>query len=255
MFLVLFKIIINRMKAIILAAGYGTRLYPLTRDKPKPLLEIKEKPIIEHIIKKIEEIGEIDNIFVVTNNKFFKNFLEWSSSFKSAKKITIVNDMTNSNQDRLGSLGDIRYVIENMNIHDDIMVVAGDNLFEFSIKPMEKIFKERQKPVVALYDVRDTELAKLYGIVSINADNKIIDFEEKPEKPKSTLASTGIYIYPKRIIDKLIEFTNAHDADKTGNFLEWLYKQEDIYCCVSQEKWFDIGSIEQLEKARKDFNG
>jgi glucose-1-phosphate thymidylyltransferase len=143
------------MKAIILCAGYATRLYPLTKDKPKPLLDVKDKPIAEHIIKKIEDIEEINEIFIVTNNKFFTHFLDWNANFSSTKKVTIVNDKTMSNDDRLGSLGDIRFVIENMNVSEDIMVVAGDNLFEFSLKPMIEIYREKSTPVVALYDVKD----------------------------------------------------------------------------------------------------
>ena len=243
------------MKAIILCAGYATRLYPLTKDKPKPLLDVKEKPIVEHIIAKIEEIEQIDEIFIVTNNKFFKSFIEWNGSFKTTTKVTIVNDRTMSNDDRLGSLGDIKYVIENMNVDEDVMVVAGDNIFEFSIKPMIDIFNEKKRPVVALYDVKDIELAKLYGIVSVDENKKIIDFEEKPQQPKSTLSSTGIYIYPQEAVKKLIEFTKTHDSDKAGSFLEWLYKHDDIYCYIPEDRWLDIGNLEQLEKARKEFNG
>jgi glucose-1-phosphate thymidylyltransferase len=242
------------MKAIILGAGYATRLYPLTKDKPKPLLEVKGKPIIEHIIAKIAEIELVDEVLIVTNDKFFRHFLEWNSSFSSSKKITIVNDRTTSNEDRLGSLGDIRYVLENMHIGDDIMVIAGDNLFEFSLNPLIDLYSEKKGPIVALYDVGDPELAKLYGIVSIDSDSKIIDFQEKPDKPRSTLSSTGIYVYPKDTAEKLVSFTKDHDADKAGSFLEWLYKKQDIFCCVTQENWFDIGSLEQLEKARKEFS-
>ncbi len=243
------------MKAIILCAGYATRLYPLTKNTPKPLLEVKGKPIVEHIISKIEDISEIDEIFIITNNKFFQHFLEWNSSFESEKKVTVVNDKTMSNDDRLGSLGDIRFVIENLNVNKDIMVVAGDNIFEFSLGPMMDIYREKGTPVVALYDVQDIELAKHYGIVSVDEDDKIVDFEEKPKEPKSTLSSTGIYIYPKEAVDKLIEFTKTHDADKAGSFLEWLYKHDDIFCYVTEEKWFDIGNLEQLDKARNEFNG
>ena len=244
-----------KVKGIILCAGYATRLYPLTKDKPKPLLDVSGKTIIEHIISKIEKIDDIDEIFVVTNDKFFTHFLDWNSGFESKVKVTIVNDKTKSNDDRLGSLGDIKYVIENLGVDDDIMVVAGDNLFEFSLIPMIDIYKENNKSVVALYDVKDIELAKLYGIVSVDKNNKIVGFEEKPAKPNSTLSSTGVYIYPRSVVGKLIEFTNTHDADKAGNFLEWLYKQEDVYCYVTWERWFDIGSLEQLEKAREEFRG
>ncbi|MBD3164868.1 NTP transferase domain-containing protein [Candidatus Woesearchaeota archaeon] len=244
-----------KIKSIILCAGYATRLYPLTKNNPKPLLEVNGRPIIEHIILKLGKIREIDEIYVVTNNKFFSHFLEWQARNKSGKKITIVNDRTKSNDDRLGSLGDIKYVVENMNVADDIMIIAGDNIFEFSLNPIVELHKEKNKPVVALYDVKDKELAKQYGIVSVNSENKIVDFREKPQEPKSTLSSTGIYIYPRESVLKLIEFTKNNDADKAGNFLEWLYKNDDVYCHITEKKWFDIGTKEQLEKARNEFRG
>jgi glucose-1-phosphate thymidylyltransferase len=218
-------------------------------------LKVKDKPILEHILNKIERIDSIDEIFIVTNNKFFTHFLNWKETYNSIKKITIVNDRTKSNDDRLGSLGDIKYAVENLKIIDDIIVIAGDNLFEFSLRPIMDIFKTKEKSVVALYDVKDLKLAKLYGIVSIDKSGKIIDFEEKPKNPKSTLSSTGIYLYPKYIVKKLIGFVKGHDADKAGNFLEWLYKQDEVYCYVSDKNWFDIGSIEQFNIAKEKFEG
>lgn len=244
-----------KIKSIILSAGYATRLYPLTKNRPKPLLDVGGKPIVEHIIKKIEEVDEINEIFIVTNDKFYKNFLDWNNSFESSKKIVIINDKTASNENRLGSLGDIKFVIEHMNLMDDILVVAGDNLFEFSILDVVKLYRRKKKTIVALYDVKDLELAKHYGIVLVNEDNKIIHFEEKPKNPKSTLSSTGIYIFPYRIAVKIIEFVKEEDKkDKIGNFLEWLYKNKEVYCYISQKKWFDIGSLSQLEKARQEFH-
>ena len=240
------------MKSIVLAAGYATRLYPLTKNKPKPLLEIAEKPIMEHIISKIEEVDDVDEIFIVTNDKFYNTFIEWLKGYSSNKKIKIVNDMTKSNEDRLGSIGDVSFVIEKENINDDTLVIAGDNLFEFSLKGVVDVFNKRKTTTVALYDVKDIELAKKYGIVSVDKSNKIIDFKEKPEKPKSTLASTGVYIYPGNILKSIVEYAGKGESDKTGNFLEWLYKKEDIYCYVSDKKWYDIGSLDQLEEAREN---
>jgi len=242
------------MKTIILAAGYATRLYPLTENKPKPLLEIGGRPIIEHIIKKIEKIEEIDEIFIVTNAKFYENFERWLESFKSLKKIKIINDRTTSNEDRLGSLGDVNFVIEQENIKESVLIVAGDNLFEFSLKEFVDSYKEHNKSAVALYDVQDKEIAKLYGIVGVNEGGKMIEFEEKPSEPKSTLASTGVYIYPSHVLPMLQEFVKKYkNSDKAGNFLEWLHKREHVYCYITKERWFDIGDLEQLEKARKEF--
>lgn len=241
---------------MILAGGYATRLYPLTRDKPKPLLEVAGRPIVDHIIKKIEEIEEIDEIFIVTNDKFYGHFQGWLSEFKSEKRIKIVNDGTTSNEDRLGSLGDVNFVIEKENIKESILVVAGDNLFEFSLRKFAESHKEHNKSAVALYDVQDKELAKLYGIVGVNEKGKMIEFEEKPAEPKSTLASTGVYIYPPHVLPMLQEFVKRYmNSDKAGNFLEWLHKKEHVYCYITKEKWLDIGNFDQLEKARREFKG
>ncbi|HLC96565.1 MAG TPA: nucleotidyltransferase family protein [Candidatus Nanoarchaeia archaeon] len=244
----------EKIKAIILCAGYATRLYPLTKDRPKPLLEVAGKPIIEHILAKIEELDSVDEIFIVTNNKFEKNFVEWKKTFSSKKKITIINDRTTTNEDRLGSLGDIKYVIRQAKVHDDLLVIAGDNLFEFSLKPMEQQFKKKRKAIVALYDVKNRELAKQYGIVTLDKNNKMISFIEKPENPPSTLSSTGIYFYPKEVIPLLLEYgSHGENTDKAGNFLQDLHKQHDVYCYVTKQRWLDIGSHQQLEEAQTTF--
>jgi len=243
-----------KVKAIVLAAGYATRLYPLTIDTPKPLLEVKDSPIIEHIIKKIEEIKEVNEIFIVTNAKFYEHFEKWKGNFQSLITIKIINDQTTSNEGRLGSLGDIKFVLENENVDDDILVIAGDNLFEFSLRGAFNIFKEKNKSVVVLYDVKDYELAKQYGIVQIDKDKKMIGFQEKPKKPKSTLSSTGVYIYPKIVKDGLIKYVEENGQnDKAGNFLEVLHKNDEVYCYITEKRWIDIGTLDQLKKARKEF--
>ena len=243
-----------KIKIILLAGGYATRLYPLTLNQPKPLLEIQGKPIIEHILKKIEDIEEIDEVFIVTNNKFNEHFTKWNENFEFPKKITIVNDQTTSNEDRLGSLGDVQFTINQENIDDEVMIIAGDNLFEFSVKEFVDFYKNTNKTAVALYDVQDKELAKLYGVVAIDENNKMIEFEEKPSSPKSTLASTGIYIYPQAALALLKQFVEKNpETDKAGNFLEFLHTQEDVFCFVTEKPWIDIGNKEQLELARKEF--
>lgn len=242
------------MKTILLAAGYGTRLYPLTKNKPKPLLEVAGKPIIEHIIDKIVEITDIDRIYIVTNQKFTSNFEEWLKNSKSKISIEIINDKTTSNEDRLGAVGDINFVIETKQLNDDILVVAGDNLFKLSLIDLNNFFKEKNKTIIALYDVKDRELAKKYGIVAIDENNKVTEFHEKPIEPKSTLASTGIYIFPKKTINLIKGYINeGNSPDKTGEFLEWLFKKEEVSGFVSKEPWYDIGGFEQLEEARKEF--
>ncbi len=243
------------MDAIILAAGYGTRLYPLTLNKPKPLLGVAGKPMMEHIIDKLEEIS-LNNIYVVTNSKFYTNFKEWSNNFKSRVPIEIINDGTLSNEDRLGAIGDVNFVINKKKINDDIIVIAGDNLFEFPLKGILNLFKKMKSTTIALYNVKDIKLATLYGVVAIDDNSKIIDFQEKPKQPKSTLISTGVYFFPKKAISLIKEYVKkSTNADKTGSFIQWLYNKEKVYAYVTNKPWYDIGDKKQLKKVRESYKG
>lgn len=242
------------MDAIILAAGYATRLYPLTENMPKPLLNVAGKPIIGHIINKLEQIDKINKIYIVTNDKFEQHFKKWLSNFDAEKPIEIVNDGTKSNDDRLGALGDIHFAINKKNIDDELIVVAGDNLFELSLADVTNFFRKRKSNVIILHDVKDFELAKQYGIVEVDESNVVTHFEEKPISPKSTLASTGIYFFPKKTIPLIKKYiAQGNNADKTGSFIEWLHKRDVIYAYVTDKKWYDIGSIGQLEKANSGY--
>ena len=242
------------MHAIILAAGYATRLYPLTQDTPKPLLNVAGNPIIEHIIRKLEQIGNISRIFVVTNSKFENHFKKWLASFDAQKPIEIVNDGTKSNEDRLGAFGDVHHTINTRGINDDIIVVAGDNLFELNLLDVANFFRKRKSNVIVLHDVKNLELAKQYGIVEIDENSLVVNFKEKPSVPKSTLASTGIYFFPKKTIELINKYiAQGNDPDKTGSFIEWLHKRDLVHSFVTDRKWYDIGSFEQLEEANKHY--
>ncbi|MFH0868043.1 MAG: nucleotidyltransferase family protein [Candidatus Woesearchaeota archaeon] len=243
------------MDAVLLAAGYGTRLGELTEDSPKPLLKIAGKPIIEHIINKLEKLDIIHRIYIITNDRFEQNFKQWLSNFDAKKPVEIINDGTKSNDGRLGALGDIHYTINTKKIYNDLMVIAGDNLFEFSLIEAVNLFKKRKSNLVVLYDVKDFELAKHYGVVGID-NNIIVNFEEKPTEPSSTLISTGIYLFPKEtssLIKKYID--QGNNPDKTGSFIEWLHKRENVYAYVTDKPWYDVGNIKELEKADKNFKG
>ena len=238
------------MKAIALAAGYATRLYPLTLNTPKPLLKIAGKPMIEYILDKLYEIPSLDEIFIITNDKFFDKFNNWINNYKSNISIEIINDKTNSNEDRIGAIGDIDLVIKREKINDELIIVAGDNLFEFSLKEFVDFSKDN--PIVASHDINNIDLAKQYGILSVDDKYKITNFEEKPEKPKSTLAATCIYFLPSDIVKMIDEYIQkGNPTDKPGHFIQWLYKETEVYSFVTKERWFDIGSKEQLEEVRK----
>jgi len=245
------------MKAIIPAAGYATRMWPLTKDRPKGLLEVSGKPMIEHVVGKILQIKEVDEIFIVTNQKFYKNFLDWAAGFKCTVPITILNDGTSSNEDRLGSIGDIQFVIESKKIDSDVIIVNSDNLFTFNLSEIAAFAKEKDAPTIALYDLHSLEEAKKMGNPEVDENNKIIGFVEKPKNPKSTLCSIGIYLYPKRVVQMFKQYLDeGNSPDKTGEFVAWLYRQTPVYGFVfgkEKDKWFDIGSLETYEKAKKDF--
>jgi len=243
------------MKAIILAAGYGTRLYPLTLNQAKSLLKVGKKRMIEYIISKIEQLRDVEQIYIVTNQKFYNEFKEWSQSYKSRKPVKVINDGTESNQDRLGAVGDINFVIKEEKIDNDLLVIAGDNLFDFSLIDFYNFFKEKDSSVVAIYDIKDKEKAvSKLGVVELDDKSKIIDFEEKPEEPKTTLISTACYMLKKEHLPLLKKCMNEIiGLDNLGDFMRWLFAKKDVYGFVFKEKWFDIGSHEQLQEVNEHY--
>lgn len=245
------------MKALILAAGYATRLWPLTKNKPKPMLEVKGRPIIEHIMAHFTEISGISEIYVVTNEKFAQEFEEWSANFKFKIPIKIVNDMTTSNDDRKGAIGDMKYVIDEAKIDDDLLVIAGDNLFEYKLSDFYEFFTEKKSSVVACKDTGSSEEVKeKFGVVELDSNKKIIGFEEKPVQPKTTLAATACYIFTKADLKSIENYIEAgNKPDNAGDFIAWLSRHKAVHGFVFKEKWYDIGSFESLGKAREDFDG
>lgn len=241
------------MKALILAAGYGTRLYPLTNDQPKPLLKIGSKSILGHIVEKLEIREEIDEIFVITNNKFYSHFNKWNITFPSNKKITIINNGTLSNEDRLGAIGDMSYVIQTQNIEDDLLIIGGDNLFEDNLSALFSTF-EKKGNTIMLNNVKNKEFAKLYGIVSIDNNGKIINFIEKPKQPESTLASTLIYAIKKEDLNIINHVIEQGLSDRAGDFIKFLSENRTVLGISLSGKWFDIGSLQQLEEAQYEYS-
>ncbi len=243
------------MKAIITCAGYASRLWPLTKETPKPLLEVKDRPIVEHIISRIMEIPDVDGIYIVTNAKFHGNFAEWLNKKSFSVPVKILNDSTASNDDRLGQVGDIKFVIDSEGIDDDVLVVAGDNLFNFSLLPAFEAFRKGSSIVNPLWESKSYRAARESGSVVLDdSDCSFAEFMEKSPAPKSTLISLGIYFFPKAKISIISRYVDEkNNADKMGYFLTWLMQHEKVYGHVYFEKWFDIGWIEALEQARKEF--
>lgn len=242
------------MKALILAAGYATRLYPLTKNTPKPLLDIGNKKVIEYIFEKIENVEIIDEIFIVTNAKFYFKFINWSKNYISSKKIEIINDGTFSNEDRLGAIGDIEYVVKNKEINDDLLVIAGDNLFEFSLNNFVDFFKLSSNSVIALCDLKDkNKIKNKFGCIELNS-SKVIGFEEKPEFPKSSLAAIACYIYSKKHVLDLFKDNLNSNFENIENIMKNFIDKKELNGYVFSEKWLDIGNFNQLEEARRRYS-
>lgn len=240
------------MKAIILCAGYATRLYPLTLDKPKPLLPVKGKPLLNYVIEKLEKVPDIEGIFVVTNDKFYDSFLDWSKDLNSSKKIKIINDQTKSNEDRLGGLGDLNFVLKRENIDENLIVLAGDNLFESDLNEIVDFFKQQGKNTIGLYDIKDISKARNFGVLEIDSDGKIISYEEKPENPKSSLISTAVYLYTKEELEKIREYMKTDlPKEGPGYLIPYFMKSQNVYGFVFDGKWWDIGSKETYEEVNQ----
>jgi glucose-1-phosphate thymidylyltransferase len=240
----------NQMKCIILAGGYATRLYPLTKDKPKSLLEVGGITILEHILKKVEKVESIDYIYIVSNDRFYSQFVDWVKKYKSSKEIKVLNDLTTSNKNRLGAIADIKFTIGNENIEDDILVMAGDNLFDFELKDFEMFYREIGNDCITVYELNDKEGLKRTGVVEIDNNSKVISFEEKPKEPKSNLAVPPFYIYRKdtlEFFDKYISEGNNPDAP---GLLPWLIKHKDVYAFKFKGMRYDIGTLESYERVK-----
>jgi glucose-1-phosphate thymidylyltransferase len=245
------------MKVLILAAGYATRLYPLTLTQPKPLLPVAGKPMIEYVIDNIAPIG-VDRIYVVTNEKFAGHFQKWADGYRSKGpklNFTIVNDHSTDDTNKLGAIGDINLVITKENVDDDLIVVAGDNLFSESVEGFGKFAREKKAPVLAVYDVGSLEQIKKYNSISIDGEGKITYFEEKPKVPTSTLTGIALYYYPKDTLKLIKQYVaEGNNPDQPGRLVQWLYTRTPVYTWTVPGIWYDIGSKETLEEANRIFS-
>jgi len=244
------------MKALILAAGYAVRLYPLTKEFPKPLLKVGKRPIIEYIIDKLETISEIDEIIVVTNSKFISRFRQWASGLESKKRISLIDDLTSTLTDKRGAIGDMAFAINKKRVKDDLLVVGGDNIFDGDLKAFCAFAQVKKPyPVIGVYDIKDIRKANKYGILKLNKDNRITDFQEKPRRPKSTLVAMCLYFFPKVRLKLIRQYlkSRAHKSDATGFYIDWLRRTDSVYGYVFSGHWYDIGDRKFYDKAKRTF--
>ena len=229
------------MKALILAAGYATRLRPLTDSTPKQLLPVGGRPMVDWILDRIEETSA-EEIHLVTNARFAEDFARWAEG----KDVVVHNDATTSNEDRLGAIGDIRFV----GLDDDLLVIAGDNLFDYSLADYEAYWRARDGSCIAVFDVGDPELAKQYGIVDVDENDRVTDFIEKPENPATTLCATATYFYEREHVRLIATYlAEGNPPDQPGNYVAWLHRRAPVYAYRFEGDWYDIGDRNQLLEA------
>lgn len=237
------------VKALIMAAGYATRLYPLTKNRAKPLLPIAGRPIVDYIADSLDRVAEIDRIFVVTNHRFAPSFARWAGKRRGRAPVTVIDDGTVSDADKLGAIGDIRYVLAKEGIDDDLFVVLGDNLFDLDLTRIVPFFREKGITVAA-YDVADREAAKLYGILGVDGAGRVVNFVEKPADPPTTLAAIGIYLFPRGKLGLFEAYAGGgNKMDAPGFYIKWLYPREAVHAYVFRGIWYDIGDLEMYRRA------
>jgi len=242
------------MKCLILAAGYATRLYPLTENFPKPLLKVGEKTILDWLVDDIDEAGLVDEYVVISNHKYAYHFNDWAKT--KHQKITVVDDGTSTNETRLGAVKDIQFAIDAMKLDDDMLVIAGDNVLDFSLTKFVRYAKEKNTScIMRYYEPEQKKLTKC-GVVCIDEEDRILNMEEKPAKPKSNWCCPPFYYYTRedaRLIQKGID--SGCGTDAPGSYIAWLCTQTEVHAMEMSGSRYDIGNLESYEKVQKEYRG
>lgn len=242
------------MKCVVLAAGYATRLYPLTENFPKPLLKVRDKTILDWLIDDIDRSGSVDEYVVISNHKFAHHFDAWAKEKK--QKITVVDDGTDSNETRLGAVKDIQFAIEKLSLDDDMLVIAGDNLLDFSLTRFIRYAKEKNASCIMRYYEADEMRLLKCGVVTIDATDKILRMTEKSLTPETHWCCPPFYYYTKdnaRLVAKGIEAGCGTDAP--GSYIAWLCTQAPVYAMEMPGSRYDIGNLESYEKVQIEYKG
>ena len=244
------------MKCIILAAGYATRLYPLTENFPKPLLPIGKSTIIDLLIDDLAQNTKIDEFIVISNHKFYNHFVDWKNNKSSACKITILDDGTVTNETRLGAVKDILLATETLNITDDVMAMAGDNVLDFSLAEFVDFADKKNASCVMCHPENDLARKQRTAIITIDCDNKITSYEEKPKCPKGNLAVPPFYIYKNGDINRIKEALDAGCGyDAPGSFAAWLSGKTEVFAWEMPGKRYDVGDKESYERVKEGITG
>ena len=242
------------MKCLILAAGYATRLYPLTENFPKPLLDVQGKTILDWLIDDIDSLNAIDEYIVISNHKFAHHFDSWAES--KTQKITVVDDGTETNEGRLGAVKDVKFAIDKLGICDDVLIIAGDNLLDFTLTRFIEYAKKKNASAVMRYYESDTARLRKSGVAQIDSDDRIISLEEKPQEPKSNWCCPPFYFYKADDVSLIGEaLSDGCGYDAPGSYVAWLCKKSPVYAMEMPGKRYDIGNLESYEKVQKEYKG
>lgn len=242
------------MKCLILAAGYATRLYPLTENFPKPLLKVGEKTILDWLVDDIDQAGLVDGYVVVSNHKFASHFETWASGKQQA--ITVVDDGTSTNETRLGAVCDIQYAIDQLALDDDLLVIAGDNVLDFSLQTFVRYARDKGTSCIMRYYEADEARLHKCGVVTVADDDAVLSMEEKPAQPQSHWCCPPFYYYTReaaRLIPTAIQAGCGTDAP--GSFIAWLCTQQPVHAMAMPGSRYDIGNLESYRQVQSTYHG
>lgn len=240
------------MKCLILAAGYATRLYPLTENFPKPLLEVKGKTILDWLVDDIDTSGLVDQYVVVSNHKYVQHFEKWAEG--KSQNITVLDDGTSTNETRLGAVKDILFAIDELKLDDDLLMIAADNLLDFSLVEFMKYAQEKKTSCIMRYYEPDLKRLQKSGVVVTENDGLVINMQEKPEEPKSTWCCPPFYFIVKKDVPLVSDgIASGCGTDAPGSFIAWLYKKVPVHAMKMPGKRYDIGTLENYEQVKENY--
>lgn len=246
------------MKCVILAAGYATRLYPLTENFPKPLLKVGDKTILDWLVDDIAEAGLVDEFVVISNHKYASHFEAWASekTLAMAPKFTVVDDGTSTNETRLGAVCDVQFAIDSLGLDDDMLVIAGDNVLDFSLVRFVKYAAEKGTPCIMRYFEPATERLRKCGVISVGQDDLVLGMEEKPAEPKSNWCCPPFYFYTREaagMVAKAID--GGCGVDAPGSFIAWLAAKTPVHAMLMPGSRYDIGNLQSYEQVQSSYRG
>jgi len=243
------------VKAVILAAGYATRLYPLTLDRPKALLPVGGRPMLDRLLEQLDGVEGLDEVYVATNSKFAGAFRDWAAA-RRGLPVRVVDDGTVDEESRLGAIGDLDLTIREAGLADDLIVLAGDNLFSESIAPFPEFALAKGGAALGVYDVGDLDAIRKYAVIELDGDDRVTRLEEKPDEPRSTLAGIALYFYPRAALGFVGQYlAEGNNPDQPGRLVQWLYPRTPVYGWRVPGRWYDVGSKETLTEADQAFGG